>query len=122
MRYVPGRDDATHEDIERRKWKAKWSRYIRVHHPELLAGTLENAISLNDLMDALGSNSFAPTKRHAAEGIGNTDPKKAYQQQAAVELSSEGFFWLNERLQKAFDVHGKVPQATLDTFDGPAFS
>jgi len=120
MRYVPGRDDATPEDIARREWKATWSRYIRVHHAEFVAGTMANGVSLNELMSALGANSFASTKRNAERGKGNTDPRRAYQQQAAVELSAEGFSWLRERLQAAFDLHGTVPQDDLDKLDWPA--
>jgi hypothetical protein len=120
MRYVPWRDDATPEDIARRDWKATWSRYIRVHHAEFVAGTMANGVSLNELMSALGANSFAPTKRNAARGEGNTDPRRAYQQQAAVELTAEGFAWVRERLQAAFDLHGTVPQDDLDKLDWPA--
>jgi PLD-like domain len=119
MRYVSGRDDATPDDILKRSWKATWSRYIRVHHAEFLAGTMANGVSLNELMEELGANSFAPTKRNAANGYGNTDPRKAYQQQAAVELTSEGVSWLGERLQAAFEQHGKVPQDELDQLDWP---
>jgi HKD family nuclease len=119
MHHVPGRDDATPEDIARRGWKATWSRYIRVHHAEFVAGTMANGVSLNELMGALGANSFAPTQRNASRGDGNTDPRRAYQQKAAVELSSEGFSWLGERLQAAFHRHGKVPQDDLDKLDWP---
>jgi hypothetical protein len=45
--------------------------------------------------------------------------KKAYRQQAAVELSAEGFSWLAERLQTAFNTHGKIPQETLKQLDWP---
>jgi hypothetical protein len=72
-RHVPGRDDATPEDIARRGWKATWSRYIRVHHAEFVAGTMANGVSLNELMGALGTNSFSPTQRNASRGEGNTD-------------------------------------------------
>ena len=40
MKHQPGRDDATFADIERRPWKEKWPRYIRVHHAEFVAGTI----------------------------------------------------------------------------------
>ena len=119
MRYRPGRDDASPEDIARHWWKEKWPRYIRVHHAEFVAGTIANGISLNELMGTLGSDSFASTQRNAARGAGNTDPRRAYGRQAAVELSSQGIFWLGERLQAAFDEHGKVPQDTLDQLDWP---
>ena len=119
MKHDPVRDNASPEEIARRPWKEKWPRYIRVHHAEFVAGTMENGISLNELMDTLGSDSFAPTQRNAARGDGNTDPRRAYMQQPAVELSSQGLSWLGDRLQEAFDEHGKVPQDTLDQLDWP---
>lgn len=119
MKHEPGRDDATPEDISLRPWKAAWPRYIRVHHAEFVAGSMKNGVSLNELMDTLSADSFAPTQRNAERGEGNTDPRRAYRQQAAVELSREGLSWLSERLQAAFDTHGKVSLDTLDNLDWP---
>lgn len=119
MSHLPGRDDATPEDIARRNWKADWPRYIRVHHAQFVAGTMANGISLNELMNTLSSDSFASTQRNDASGLGNTDPRKAYRQQAAVELSREGAAWLGEKLQAAFDRYGIVPKADLDQLDWP---
>lgn len=119
MPYQPGRDGATADDIALRPWKATWSRYIRVHHAEFVAGTMANAVSMNELMDALGPESFAPTQRNAKRGQGNTDPRRAYRQQAAVELSNEGRVWLSDRLQAAFDEHGTIPQDVLGKLDWP---
>jgi len=119
IKHEPGRDDATAEDIASRPWKTTWPRYIRVHHAEFVAGTLANGISLNELMDALGADSFVPTQRNAARHDGNIDPRRAYRQQAAVELSNEGLAWLSGRLQAAFDEHGKIPQDILDKLDWP---
>ena len=119
LKHDPVRDNASPEDIALRPWKEKWSRYIRVHHAEFVAGTMKNGISLNELMDTLGSDSFAPTQRNAARGAGNTNPRRAYMRQPAVELSAQGHFWLGERLQAALDIHGKVPQDTLDELGWP---
>ena len=119
MKHQPGWDDASAEDIELRSWRKQYSRYIRVYDAEFVAGTMANGISLSELMDTLGSDSFAPTQRNAAHGTGNTDPRRAYRQQAAVELSPQGMVWLGERLQAAFDKHGKVPQDILEELDWP---
>ena len=81
---------------------------------------MENGISLGELMDELGANSFASTQRNAAKGSGNIDPRHAYRQQPAVELSGQGLAWLAERLEAAFAAHGKVPADDLEKFDWPA--
>ena len=115
MAYADGRDDATPGDIALRAWRATWSRYIRVHHAEFVAGTLANGVSLNALMNELGADAFAATQRNAAELKGNTNPRRAYLQAADVELSAEGLAWLRDRLQAAFDEHGTVPNDVIAT-------
>ena len=117
MKHQPDLDDASPEDIKRREWREKYSNYIRVQNAEFVAGTIANGISLYKLMDELGSDSFASTQRNAACGTGNTNPRRAYGQQPAVKLSSQAIAWIGERLQAAFDAHGKVPQDTLDQID-----
>ncbi|MFZ0245585.1 phospholipase D family protein [Candidatus Binatus sp.] len=117
MRHVPGRDDATPADIKRRSWRKTWPHYIRVHHAQFVAGTMENGVSLYKLMDSLGSDSFEPTQRNAARGEGNTNPRRAYSQQAAVKLSPQGLTWLSTRLEAAFRKHGTVPSADLAKVD-----
>jgi hypothetical protein len=120
LRHVPGRDDATAEDIVQHSWKAKWPHYVRVHHPEFVSGTLENGVSLNEVMHSLGARSFTSTERNAAAGSGNLDPRMAYRQQPAVQLSEGGFRLLSERLQLAFERHGKVDSASLLTLYWPS--
>jgi hypothetical protein len=118
--HEPGHDDATAEDIGERDFKAKWPHYVRVHHAEFLAGNLGSGVSLNRLMEDLGADAFASTQRNAAAGVGNIDPRRAYSQQAAVQLSAQGSLWLNEVLEHAFALHGKLPEATLNELDWPA--
>lgn len=117
LKHVPGRDDATAQEIKLRPFMATWPRYVRVSGAEFVAGPMSNGVSLNELMDTLGSNSFVTTQRNAELGNGNTDPRRAYMQQAAVELSTEGRVWLSDRLQAAFDQHGAIPQDELDKLD-----
>lgn len=119
MKHVEGHDVASAADIMRREFKATWPNYIRVHHAEFLAGTIGNGVSLNMLMDDLRANAFMATQRNAASGVGNTDPRKAYLQQAHVELSADGHEWVGARLEYAFQVHGKVPPCELERLDWP---
>ena len=118
--HEPGRDDATSEDIRVRDWKAKWPHYVRVHHAEFVAGSLANGVSLNELMDVLKADAFVSTQRHAREGAGNIDPRRAYMRQAAVELSPHGLSWLEERLERTYARHGRLAPATLEQLDWPA--
>lgn len=119
LAYVDGRDDASKADLKARPWKEKWPRYIRVHHPEFVSGTLQNGVPLSTLMDALGTNAFASTQRNAKRGSGNLEPKKAYMRLPHVQLSPEGKEWLTQKLEAAFREHGKLTSAQLRTLDTP---
>ena len=119
MQHEPGRDDATDEDIKSRPWKEHWPHYVRVHHAEFVAGSLSDGISLNKLMETLGSDSFASTQRNAARGEGNIDPRAAYRQQPGVELTPRSLAWLRESLERAFAKQGKLPGAVLSQLDWP---
>jgi HKD family nuclease len=119
MRHRPGIDQATAADMKKRYWWRKWSNYVRVHHPEFVDGTLEDGISLDALMSALGSNSFASTQRNAKRGRGNTDPRQSIRQHASVELSKQAAAWLTKRLERAFEEHGKLSEGQLDKLDWP---
>ena len=112
-RYEEGKDDATDDEVERHDWKSVYSRYVRLHSTEYVAGSLENGVSLYEMMYELASDSFASTKRNAARGEGNTNPRRAYGQLAATELACEGSLWLNNRLETAFEKHGKIPLGEL---------
>jgi len=119
LAYVPVRDDATREDIRKRPWKERWQRYIRVRDVEFIDGTLGDGISLSEMMEALGAQSFTSTERHSEEGAGNTDPRKAFNQQAAVELTPEAIAWLNDRLDRALAHRGKISRSQLAKLDWP---
>ena len=80
-----------------------------------------NGVSLNDLMETLGADSFATTQENKALGKGNTNPRSAYRSQPHVRLSAEGLSRLSEWLQEAFDAHGKVSRESLDKLDWPEF-
>jgi len=119
VRHQPGRDDATAEDIGVRKWKEKYPHYVRVHHAEFVAGSLANGVSLNEMMNVLDADAFASSQRHARGGTGSTSPRRAYMRQAAVELSPQGLQWMLEKLEHAFELHGRLAPATLQQLDWP---
>ncbi len=117
--YEEGRDDASEAEIGKQDWRKKYSRYIRVHHAQFVEGTIGNGVSLNALMQEFNADSFASTKKNKEIGSGNMNPRRAYSQKTQVELSPEGFSWLSNRLQEAFDNHGRVPHEVLENLDWP---
>lgn len=119
-RYKEGRDDASASDLAKRPWKKNWPHYIRVHDAEFLAGTMENGVSLAELMDELGPHAFGSTAENLESSMGNTDPRKAIRQHPAARLSPAGLEWLSERLELAFQKHGRLQPAQLASLDWPA--
>jgi hypothetical protein len=116
-RHIPGRDDASARDIEIRPWKAKWPHYVRVHQGEFVDGELSSGVSLNWLMEQLGAHAFAATSRNVVRGFGNANPRKAYRQQAAVELTPEASAILAAAFDSALVRHGRIPTQTLADLD-----
>ena len=82
-------------------------------------GTIANGVSLAQMMDTLGSDSFATTQRNAARGYGNTDPRRSVRQQPAVELSRQGFDWLNRPPPGCVRPPREYPQHLLRDLDWP---
>lgn len=117
--YRRSLDDATPGDIQKRSWKKRWSRYIRVQDVEFVKGRLADGVSLNELMKALGPLSFATTKARHLRGELNINPRTTYARQAQVELTSEAIVWLNDRLDQCFAQHGRIAQDALDDLIQP---
>ena len=112
-KYKEKRDDATAIDIEVRPFKEHWSRYIRVHDARLINGKLKDGVSLNMLMTKFGYRSFVSTMKHHEAGTGNTNPRKAYNQQAAVQLTHESAEWLMGKVKNKLEYNGEIAASEL---------
>lgn len=119
VRYVEGRDDASEADIQRLPWKQDWPHLVRVHDGVFLRGCLGDGVSLNALMKDLGASVFAATQRNAQAGRGNTDPRRAYLRQAAVELTPKGRDSLSRALGLQFRRVGKLSAKDLSSLYWP---
>lgn len=87
--------------------------YVRVHHVEALGGDLGDGVSLSELMDELGSDSFVTTQENAERGAGNVNPRKSLSQAPAVRLSGQASVWLTARLEAALAKHGAISDDVL---------
>ena len=119
--HQPGRDDASAADIARRDWKDTWGTYIRVRDPEFVAGTLANGVSLAEMMDELGADSFLSTAENKKSGDpdANTNPRIALRSKAHMPLTQKAADWLNARFYQALAKHGRIATAELEKLYWP---
>lgn len=120
MEHRPGRDDATAGDIVARPWKERWPCYIRVHDAEFINGAMGDGVSLYQLMDELGSETWASTSRRAAQSNATEiNPRKSLAQQSQLELTQRAIQTLNQLLEHCFEVEGTMSSAELARLDWP---
>jgi hypothetical protein len=100
-------DDPSPADIRFRGWKKSWPHYIRVEGAEFIDGRLDDGVSLNQMMSELGALSFASTKRCKLAGE-NPNPRTAYMQKPAMELTPESMAWLNDGCNFSFRGWGSL--------------
>lgn len=118
--HRPGRDDASDADKKRIGWKKKWSTYIRVRDPEFIEGSLADGISLNELMEKFGAESFTSTAANLAERKGkNTNPRIALRSKAHMPLTQKAADWLNAKFYQALATHGRISTFELEKFYWP---
>ena len=114
LEHDEARDVATANDIALRGWLARFPMYVRVFRVEALAGSLRNGFLVNELTTVMGTDSFRTTQQRALRGEANINPNLSLRQQAHVRLTTEAASWCHRRLQKAFELHGRLPDETLE--------
>ncbi|MCX5778740.1 MAG: phospholipase D family protein [Elusimicrobia bacterium] len=103
------RDNVTDEDTKLYSWKKIWPHYIRVSNAVFIKGRLDNCLSLKNLMETFGSNSFASTLKNSQNNNGkNVDPRKSLRQQPGVVLSPDAAQWLNDHFNTAIEKQGSL--------------
>lgn len=118
--HRPILDDATPGDLAVRAWKENWPHYIRVHNPVFINGPLSAGVSMVDMMDELGSESFAATQRNLkADDGGNVNPRRAIMRKPHIELTPRAYKWIFDRLETSLMRHGML-NLTDHRFDLPA--
>lgn len=101
-------DVASAKEIALRPWKEHWANYVRVHDARFIDGTLDDGVSFRAMMEAMKSDSFASTQRHAAAGKGNTDPTIAYNRKPGMVLTDRSRAWIDERLEEKLRCLGEI--------------
>lgn len=114
--YLANLHEVTPAELLAHPWKRDWPHAVPLRQAHFVAGVLRNGVSLADLMQRFGADSFRSTQRNAELGRGNLNPKRAYRQQASVELSDVAARWLLEELERCFAQYGQlIPANTADS-------
>ena len=102
---------------QRNEWdpEGKWPHFIRVRDAKFIEGTLDDGVSLNELMNELGSDAFASTQRNARKGEGNTEPRRSMARKASMQLTPESNSWIVNKLMAAYRNRGQFDVKDLDT-------
>ena len=119
LKHVDDRDSATENEIKVRDWKVDYPHYIRLYKGKFLAGTLQNGISLYEMMDELKHESFVSTQKNYDKGSGNTLPQKALMQKPDVKLTTKAHRWILQRLETNFEKYGTIPDVEIEKLDKP---
>lgn len=117
--HVPGRDDATANEIARQKWKSKWPHYIRVFDPVFIDAPLSECVFLGPIIGQLGAHALSSTAKNLASGAGNLDPRRALRQKPDVEMTAQGAQELAEQFGERLRSTGPVPTSFIDTLPRP---
>jgi HKD family nuclease len=113
-KHIDNRDIASDEDIEQIEWKERYPIYIRVHSGEFLNTSFKYCPKLKTLMYEIGAECFEKSKARYLSGQLRYEPQYSLRQQADVELSEEGAFWMETEFQKAKDNYSLLPQEFID--------
>ena len=114
IKHVPGRDEATEQEIAQRDWKENWPLYLRVRNPKFIDGVMADCPMLYELIKTLDYQSFASTQKKYHEGAREINPFLSLSQQPYVKLTTEGAQWLEERFQQAILRKGQIEEAYLE--------
>lgn len=122
LRHIPGRDEASEEDIKLRPWKARWPNYIRVHHAEFISGSLINGIKLSAMLDELRADAFMSTQANSDLNSDKAALYRAIRRQPAMQLTDTARNWLNCQFDNALVTHGRLIPAEMKTLDWPGIA
>lgn len=112
-KHVDKRDVASDEDKAEVTWKKAYPIYIRVHSGEFIDSTFGNCPKLKNLMYELKAECFEPSKRKFLKGEVNYEPQFSLRQQADIQLSDEGAFWLENQFDEAKKIYSIIPQSQI---------
>lgn len=114
-KHIDNRDIASGEDIEWVEWKEDYPIYIRVHSGEFLNTVFGKCPKLKTLMFELGAESFKSSQNRLLRGQFDYKPQYSLRQQADIELSEEGAFWIETEFQKAKEKFSLLPQSFINS-------
>ena len=92
-------------DINETEWLERYPYYVELYDIELINTEIVNGISLNDIIMQLKSDLYPNT---VGKNIGQEDIRKRHHQKSHIRITSFAKDILNKKLDKLFDIYGKV--------------
>ena len=119
MEHRIERDTASENEINRREWKSDYPHYIRLYKGTYVTGTLQNGVSLYEMMSELKHESFTSTQSNYDRDDGNTSPQKALMQKPGIKLTRKAHHWILQRLEQNFKQYGTISNTEIGLLDKP---
>lgn len=110
------RDVADINDIKHAPWLKDWPILIRVHSTKFIDSKMEDCPRLREMIENLDYESFDKTLKKHSEGIQKINPWHSLRQQADVQLSESGAFWLERKFKNALSINGMIPESYIKQF------
>jgi hypothetical protein len=104
------RDQATPDDTLRIPFRKRWPYYLQLVDTVFINGNLHNGITIGSLIKVHGYNSFLRTQNWTNTG---KSIKRAFSNQAYVELTDEVANWLNGEFEFKLQENGGVDEEML---------
>ncbi len=113
------RDQATAKDIIDVPFRKDWPYYLRINSTRFIEGNLENGVTIAELIDTLGYESFARSKVRYAQGDRGFSIRTLFSHQSHMELTGASLKWLETRFSEQIDKYGNVEKGFLDSIPKP---
>lgn len=120
--HLPGRDEASEDEILEIGWKRKWRYYVRIYDVEFLDGSLQDCPLLyQDVVNKLDYDSFQSTQNRYLNGEPDINTKAALGQKQDVRLTAVAAVLLNQEFDLAKARKGAIPKQVIKgLFNGNA--
>lgn len=105
---------ANSKQISTLNWLKDYPITVRVKDAKFVNGTLNNGVSLYDMIYQLKESSFRTTLERSRVGETDINPRQSLGQQQYIQLTNESIEYFDKKLNDAFRKYGYISQENLN--------